>query len=487
MSSLKKVQSVVGLFFLGLFLLSIFISESLISATYQDYETMLFKDARKAKKSADSIEAVVYSPTQYEKAQEYYNNAYADYKKGKEAEKFKDDIKMAEVYFLKAVETSKLFITHLSECVQARNKFLKVAEYVDDKKAVEDIEERVKDVGKILEDGKLNKALQESKEAIQEIREQELVALKNKILSDTWELLEKADDMKVEKFAPQTLSRAQQLADKAENILKNNQNDTTIATKTATEAEYEVNHAIHLAKQIQQIDKDKESLESILLQTEAYLKSIALTVDIEPRFDQEYTQTVTEINTIIDQLKKDKSSLELKLQDANEQLSVMKSQVGDLESRKKALSQLLEQQKIRREQFAKVEGLFTPEEAKILRDGNNVIIRLLAISFPSGKSIIQSNYFGLLSKVIKAIQVYPDCDITIEGHTDSRGSDKMNQQLSTDRANAVKDYLIANSDLVATRLNSVGYGETKPIANNDTQEGREKNRRIDVIIAPAED
>jgi len=494
MSPSKKAQSGIFLCCLVLFLASLIFTEGLISSTFQDYETMLFKDVRKAKKTADSLEAEVYSPGHYEKALKYYNDAYADYKKGKEAEKFQDEIKMAEVYFLKAVETSKLFKTHLYDCVQSREKFLEVADYLDDKDELEDVEESIKDIAEILEDGKLNKALQESKEVSKEYRELELIAIKNKILLDAWSLLEKAEDEKVEKFAPKTLSKARQLADKAENILKESQYDTTVASRTAMEAEYEVKHAMHLASQIKNIEQEDKTLESILLQTETQLKNIASTLNMEIYFDKEYSQVVTEINNTIEKLKKEKNNLDLKYQDANEQtallqqqISEMESQVGDLESRKKELSQLLEQQKIRRERFAKVESLFTPEEAKILRDGNNVIIRLHAISFPSGKSIIQSNYFGLLSKVIKAIQVYPDCNITIEGHTDSRGSDKLNQKLSTDRSNAVKDYLIANSAIDASRLNAVGYGETKPIASNDTQVGRQKNRRIDVIIIPSEE
>ncbi len=490
----KKTHRCIFLYFLVLFLASMIFTEALISSPIQDFETMLFKDVRNAKKTADSLEAQVYSPGHYDKALKYYNDAYAAYKKGREVEKFKDEIKMSEVYFLKAVETSKLFKTHLYDCVQSREKFLKVADYLDDEKKLKKVEKSIKDVAAILEDGKLNKALQESEEVSKEYRELELTATKNKILSDVWSLLENAEDLKVKKFASVTLAKAQQLADKADNILKESQYDTTVASRTAAKAEYEVKHAIKLANQIKSINQESKTLESILLQFEAHLKNIASTINMEISFEKDYNQLVAEINNSIEKLKKEKNSLDQKYQDANEQISFlqqqiseMESQVGDLESRKKELSQLLEQQRIRRERFTQVESLFTPEEAKILRDGNNVIIRLHAISFPSGKSIIQSNYFGLLSKVIKAIQVYPDCNITIEGHTDSRGSDELNQKLSTDRSDAVKDYLIANSAIDASRLNAVGYGEAKPIASNETQTGRQKNRRIDVIIIPSED
>ena len=90
----------------------------------------------------------------------------------------------------------------------------------------------------------------------------------------------------------------------------------------------------------------------------------------------------------------------------------------------------------------------------------------------------------MLTKVQNAIKVFPECTITVEGHTDSYGSDEMNYGLSQQRSDAVKQYLIANMGMEESKINSVGYGENRPIANNETQEGRTKNRRIDVLIHP---
>ena len=101
-----------------------------------------------------------------------------------------------------------------------------------------------------------------------------------------------------------------------------------------------------------------------------------------------------------------------------------------------------------------------------------------------GKSVIEPQNFGLLTKVKQAINMFPGCSITIEGHTDSHGSDQKNMVLSQERAEAVNKYIQANMGLNASRINAVGYGESKPIANNETREGRAKNRRIEVIIHP---
>jgi outer membrane protein OmpA-like peptidoglycan-associated protein len=80
---------------------------------------------------------------------------------------------------------------------------------------------------------------------------------------------------------------------------------------------------------------------------------------------------------------------------------------------------------------------------------------------------------------------YPDTNLTIEGHTDSQGTDAYNQTLSEKRAGTVSDFLKIQS-VNAARINAVGYGESKPIASNETVEGRAENRRVTFVITPNE-
>jgi OOP family OmpA-OmpF porin len=86
--------------------------------------------------------------------------------------------------------------------------------------------------------------------------------------------------------------------------------------------------------------------------------------------------------------------------------------------------------------------------------------------------------------VRQAIDVFPNSQAVIEGHTDSYGGDESNMALSRRRAEAVSGYLTNELGVPAFRLSAVGYGETRPIANNETAQGRERNRRIDVRIQP---
>jgi outer membrane protein OmpA-like peptidoglycan-associated protein len=103
------------------------------------------------------------------------------------------------------------------------------------------------------------------------------------------------------------------------------------------------------------------------------------------------------------------------------------------------------------------------------------------IRFANGKDTILFDSYPLLDEIGQAIQDNPKMQVSIEGHTDSNGSDAFNLKLSQKRAEAVRDYLIARG-IQADRLKATGYGETKPIAPNDTEEGREKNRRVEFNI-----
>ena len=76
----------------------------------------------------------------------------------------------------------------------------------------------------------------------------------------------------------------------------------------------------------------------------------------------------------------------------------------------------------------------------------------------------------------------PTAKFTVEGHTDSVGSDQLNQRLSDSRANSVKEYLV-KSGIDAFRLSALGYGESKPIDSNKTRAGRANNRRVEINLA----
>ncbi len=105
---------------------------------------------------------------------------------------------------------------------------------------------------------------------------------------------------------------------------------------------------------------------------------------------------------------------------------------------------------------------------------------LEGINFESGKAGISSTSEKTLQQVLKTLQTYPDISIEISGYTDNSGNQKLNQRLSQERADSVKDWLIAHG-INSNRITAKGYGSDKPIASNQTPEGRAKNRRIEFM------
>jgi len=87
-----------------------------------------------------------------------------------------------------------------------------------------------------------------------------------------------------------------------------------------------------------------------------------------------------------------------------------------------------------------------------------------------------------LAKISGIVLAYPDLKLAIEGNTDSVGSDTMNQTLSERRASSVMDYL-AKQNIPASSMTSEGFGKSQPVASNDTSEGRQQNRRVELIVS----
>ena len=102
----------------------------------------------------------------------------------------------------------------------------------------------------------------------------------------------------------------------------------------------------------------------------------------------------------------------------------------------------------------------------------------LMVNFGFDSSRVQEQYFADLGELADFLKRFEDVFVDIEGHTDSTGPDDYNQSLSQRRAEAVVDYLISEHGIAPQRLQPKGFGESRPIADNNTEEGRAANRRV---------
>jgi outer membrane protein OmpA-like peptidoglycan-associated protein len=148
------------------------------------------------------------------------------------------------------------------------------------------------------------------------------------------------------------------------------------------------------------------------------------------------------------------------------------------------LDQLRAESKTRQDELygalSSMEGKF----ASIRRDARGTIVSLADILFDFDKATLRRDVEFNLVKIATILNQFSEMNIAIEGHTDAVGTEEYNLGLSKRRAQAVRDFL-ASQGVVEGRLSFDGYGESRPVADNDTEEGRQKNRRVDLVIQDA--
>lgn len=121
---------------------------------------------------------------------------------------------------------------------------------------------------------------------------------------------------------------------------------------------------------------------------------------------------------------------------------------------------------------------------RVVREGNNIrLVMPSNITFGVDRHEIRPEFYSTLESVAIVLKEFNKTAIRVAGHTDSTGSDSHNQTLSEKRASSVGQYLISQG-IVAGRIQTSGYGERYPIASNDTEQGRQANRRVELELQP---
>ncbi|MGD8808756.1 MAG: OmpA family protein [Gammaproteobacteria bacterium] len=457
----------------------------------QDLRATLFEDVDELLESARTAQADLLAPISFERGMDAYQDAEEDLARGRSLERIRAGIEESMVAFNSALQASEIARITLASLIKTRDDARNANAPTFAGQQWQEAEELFDSSARRLEVDDIRAARSRADEAEALYRDAELIAIKAQYLSDTRALLAQADQLRVERYAPRTLSRAQSLLEQAELELGENRYDTDYPRSLAQQANYQARHAIHLAELIREIRDDDATEEDLILRYEDPLIQIAAAADIAARLDSGTEPVVEEVTTFIEELRETARTTEIDLEAARtriaeleEEIRSLDDQLGGVSQERVALVQRLEAEARIREQFAAVEQLFDREEARVSREGNDIILRLVGLTFPSGSAELAPQHRNLLDRVRQAADVFPRSQIVIEGHTDSYGSDETNLRLSRDRAAAVSAFLTSELGVPAFRITAVGYGETRPIANNETEQGRARNRRIDIRIEP---
>ena len=477
--------------FVRLLVVAAFLLTTGSSLSQDELRSTFFKNADAALAEADGVNAKLLAPKSYGRGAKAYELAEAGLARGRNVQYLRDKTAEAASQFGAAKRAADLAKTVLSQVLKSRQD---AANAKAPKLSPEVWQKAQREFGsaiRYLESGNLKLAKKKDILATSLYRDAELIAIKAEYLTETRRLLADADKRRVGRYAPFTLNKAKQLLSDAERELEENRYDTDYPRSLAQQANYEAKHAFYLADVVLAVRNKDLSVEMLILQWEEPLREIAGAADVLPAMSTGHDELAAELVAYVENARNEMQSLEqdvdasdLRLADMEEEIRALDARLGGATAERAALVQRLEAQARVKEQFQQVEKMFGRSEARVFREGDNVILRLVGLSFDSGDSAIKQGSFDLLAKVEKAIDIFPRSELLIEGHTDSYGGDELNQKLSQDRAESLQQYMINAMRIPSYRVIATGFGETNPVANNETAAGRAKNRRIDIVIKP---
>ena len=455
-----------------------------------DLRATLFADSDRAQTAARAMNAELLAPATFNRAVEAYMAADNDLARSRNLERIKSTLATATKTFNDAAQAAEIANVTLAAVIKTRDDATRANATTFAADPWRNAEQAFDSATRRLETGDIRGARTRADQAEGLYRDAELTAIKAQYLSQTRALLAEAEQQRVPRLAPTTYEKARSLLAQAELELNENRYDTDLPRSLAQQANYEARHAIYLAGLIGQMRDDGDTLEDVILRYEEPVTQISAAADRVAQFDKGIDPVAMELVSYIEALREQAAQSQRDLTDTRRRVGELEEEIRDLDQRlggvsqeRVALVQRLEAEARIREQFASIEDMFERDQARVSREGNRMIIRLVGLTFQSGQAEVQPMYRTLLEKVKQATDVFPRSQIVIEAHTDSYGSDENNLALSRRRAEAVSAYL-APLGVPALRMSAVGYGETQPIANNDTEQGRARNRRIDIIIEP---
>jgi outer membrane protein OmpA-like peptidoglycan-associated protein len=450
-----------------------------------------FKEADAAKAAADNANAQLLAPRSYSRGMDEYKDAEFALERGRNIETVRSNAADATRYFKTATTAAELANTALAQVMKSRQDAANARAPELSAEIWEQAQRTFGEAIRLLERGDLKGSKRRDIEATSLYRDAELVAIKAQYLTETRQLLAQADRARVGRYAPITLGQAKQLLADAERELNENRYDTDLPRNLARQANYEAKHAIYLSEVVRKVRDRDLTAEQLVLQWEKPLRDVSGAADVVPDMEDGPDRLAAELVAYIEMknnenqaLGQENSENEMRLSEMEEEMAALDERLGGATAERAALVQRLEAQARVKQQFAQVEKMFSASEARVFREGNNIILRLTGLTFDSGQSQIKPESFDLLGKVEKAIDVFPRSELIIEGHTDSFGGDDSNQKLSQERAESVQQYMINAMRIPTYRLIATGYGETRPVASNETESGRKRNRRIDIVIRP---
>ncbi|MGA1371909.1 MAG: OmpA family protein [Pseudomonadales bacterium] len=450
----------------------------------------LFETADRALAAARSAQGEVLAPNAFERGAKFYEKAERTLAAGGNLESIQRNLTAATEAFnqstLSAGGSARYFVEPLRARQRAQfagaNRFAE-EEWRNAEKALANAAARLERAGS--ERSRASAAERASRIApdiIERYSAAELAAIKANYLQQTRNLLAQAENMRARRVAPIAYARAIELLAEAEAALNEDRYDTDRPRNLARMAEESAFQAVYVADVERRIRDDDYSVETLVIEWENALRAIADLLEVPVQFDTGPQTAVVTLKRAVDALQTEVADLRQGVAERDQEIASLRQELGGTTANLERVNQVLARQERQRARVAKLQALFSPAEGTVLRQDDAVVLRLIGLAFPSGGARLGAEHEALLAKVRSALAEFPEATIVVEGHTDSFGSDTSNQTLSQTRANAVLQYLAAAGVISPVTSTALGFGESRPVASNETPEGRRRNRRIDILI-----
>lgn len=350
-------------------------------------------------------------------------------------------------------------------------------------------EDALRDAGERFEDGDAGEAAVRADRTIALYERLALEARRRDVLGGTITARDRALAEGAGELAPETFAEAEDRLARAERRLAAGPEGREEAARLGDGARalYERSRAI--AALADSVARRRVPAERLVRERRADLEALAAAAGLEPGPAASPAEIRAGLADEIERLRTEVRELREELASARAEQERLGRRAEDVQAELEALAgrhaeavETLRERERRAERLREVEALFSPEEGEVLLSGDRLLLRLPGLAFESGEDEILPSHEPLLTKVMRVLREFPDATVRIEGHTDARGDAGANRALSQRRAIAVREYLLSRLPISADRVEAVGIGEARPIASNDTEEGRERNRRIEIVL-----
>lgn len=439
--------------------------------------------------TARDMHADLLSAEEFDQAMKYLEKARRTHDANGNGQAVLDNAGIAKAYFQQAIANAESRKANAARIIRARQDALDAGLARSDR-----LLDKLAGIDERLDDATDSFSRSLNPEQFSEFQKRyyalEIEAVRFTELDAVRRAIQNAVDDGANKLAPDSLGQAMFDLKEAENLIAQSPRDPSVYHPLV---ETSIESAILLADVMEVISNSKGTPENVAVQVvrqNRELNRLSRNVD---SLEQNLGSAKSVIEQKVSELQQQRQELYSTKKHLQQTEGLLQQRQQELESTKLNLvettgallmqNQALEQTSTKvRFQRAMDEAVkkFPDDVVSAYQQENKLIFRLKQINFPSGKSQLPDESTPLLTDINEIIKGIGARLVAVEGHTDSIGTTEFNQKLSTDRAISVANYMAALDG--GYQLGYVGYGESRPIASNETESGRAINRRVDLVI-----